>query len=120
PLLVNLGVPGSIGISPWADRVRVVDARYAGRWELPVLGEVSAPTAVLVRPDGYVAWVDDDGPAGLETALATWFGPPAASPSSPSLLPSVEEGGAQRRMRGPLGLHQPQQRHPFAFASPSG
>jgi hypothetical protein len=55
PVLLNLGKPGSFDISPWADRVQLIDARYAGPWELPVLGTVSAPTAVLIRPDGYVA-----------------------------------------------------------------
>ena len=56
PMLLNLGEPGSFDITPWADRVRLIDARYAGTWELPVLGVVSVPTAVLIRPDGYVAW----------------------------------------------------------------
>ena len=59
PVLLNLGQPGSIEITPWADRVQLIDAEYAGRWELPVLGAVPAPTAVLIRPDGYVAWVAD-------------------------------------------------------------
>jgi hypothetical protein len=44
-------------LTPWADRVQLIDAEYAGPWELPVLGAVTAPTAVLIRPDGYVAWV---------------------------------------------------------------
>ena len=57
PVLLNLGEPGALDIAPWADRVQRVDARYAGAWELPVLGAVAAPTAVLIRPDGYVAWV---------------------------------------------------------------
>ena len=63
----------------WAERVRLIDAGYDGGWELPVLGVVSAPTAVLVRPDGYVAWVGDGTDAGLADALATWFGPPATA-----------------------------------------
>jgi 3-(3-hydroxy-phenyl)propionate hydroxylase len=87
-VLIDLGAPGGIGIAPWADRVRSVEATHAGPWELPLIGEVAAPTAVLVRPDGYVAWVgvaadpvDPDDPArpGLAEALATWFGPPAPS-----------------------------------------
>jgi 2-polyprenyl-6-methoxyphenol hydroxylase-like FAD-dependent oxidoreductase len=79
PVLLNLGDPGGVDIAPWADRVQRIDASYGGTWELPVLGVVSAPDAVLVRPDGYVAWVGDGSDAGLEDALATWFGPPATS-----------------------------------------
>lgn len=78
PVLLNLREPGYIAIAPWADRVRLVEARYSGPWELPVVGKVDAPGAVLIRPDGYVAWVDDGAGAGLETALASWFGWPAA------------------------------------------
>jgi 2-polyprenyl-6-methoxyphenol hydroxylase-like FAD-dependent oxidoreductase len=78
PVLLDLGAPGRFDIGPWADRVRSVDAEYDGAWELSALGEVSAPTAVLIRPDGYVAWVGDGAPAGLADALTTWFGPPAA------------------------------------------
>jgi 3-(3-hydroxy-phenyl)propionate hydroxylase len=78
PVLFNLGDPGGIAIGPWADRVQSIDARYEGTWELPALGAVTAPTAVLVRPDGYVAWVGDLTHVGLADALATWFGPPAA------------------------------------------
>jgi 3-(3-hydroxy-phenyl)propionate hydroxylase len=79
PVLLNLGEPGGVDITPWADRVRSIDARYAGTWELPVLGAVTAPTAVLIRPDGYVAWVGDLTQLGLADALTTWFGPPAAA-----------------------------------------
>jgi 3-(3-hydroxy-phenyl)propionate hydroxylase len=85
PVLLNLGEPGSVDISPWADRVRLVDARYAGRWDLPVLGEVAAPGAVLIRPDGYVAWVGEQTRRGLSDALTTWFGPPAAGQPHTSL-----------------------------------
>jgi hypothetical protein len=79
--LLNLGVPGDFARTPWADRVRVTDATYTGMWELPVLGAVTAPTAVVVRPDGYVAWVGEADPthAGLYEALSTWFGPPPAA-----------------------------------------
>jgi hypothetical protein len=59
--------------------VQLAEASYAGAWELPVLGEVTAPAAVLVRPDGYVAWVGDVTDPGLADALTTWFGPPAAA-----------------------------------------
>jgi 2-polyprenyl-6-methoxyphenol hydroxylase-like FAD-dependent oxidoreductase len=93
PVLLNLGEPGALAIEPWADRVRVIDAAYTGPWELPVLGQVPAPDAVLIRPDGHVAWVGgpkqeepaqtgstQGGPAqtGLLDALTRWFGPPAA------------------------------------------
>ncbi len=79
PVLLNLGEPGGFDISTWADRVRLMDAEYAGLWELPVLGAVTAPTAVVIRPDGYVAWVGDGTDLGLTEALATWFGPPTAA-----------------------------------------
>jgi 3-(3-hydroxy-phenyl)propionate hydroxylase len=74
PVLLDLGAPGSIDITPWTDRVRHVDADFRGTWELPVIGAVRAPVAVLVRPDGHVAWVGDGTGAGLDRALATWFG----------------------------------------------
>ncbi|HEY3519122.1 MAG TPA: FAD-dependent monooxygenase [Gammaproteobacteria bacterium] len=77
PALLNLGEPKRFDIAPWADRVRVVDAQLLGKWELPVLGPVAAPNAVLIRPDGYVAWVGDDPRLGVAEALTTWFGPPA-------------------------------------------
>jgi 2-polyprenyl-6-methoxyphenol hydroxylase-like FAD-dependent oxidoreductase len=83
PVLLNLGAPGGFDIAPWADRVRVIDASYAGTWELPVLGVVTAPLAVLIRPDGYVAWVGDRTQRGLADALTTWFGPPTAKGSRP-------------------------------------
>jgi 3-(3-hydroxy-phenyl)propionate hydroxylase len=78
PVLLNLGATGAVDITPWADRVRIADAQYAGSWELPVLGEVPAPAAVLIRPDGHVAWAGGPPHRGLRDALATWFGPPAA------------------------------------------
>ncbi len=76
PVLLNFGQPGGFDIAPWVDRVQMVDAEYDGPWELPVLGAVPAPTAVLVRPDGYVGWVGDLSQPGLTDALITWFGPP--------------------------------------------
>jgi 3-(3-hydroxy-phenyl)propionate hydroxylase len=77
PVLLNLGAPDSIDITPWKRRVRHVDADHTGPWELPVIGTVTAPVAVLIRPDGHVAWVGDGTPAGLRDALTTWFGQPA-------------------------------------------
>ena len=75
PVLLNLGEPRGVDISRWADRVKLIDASYDGVWELPVLGAVTAPTAVVIRPDGYVAWVGDGTDLGLPEALTTWFGP---------------------------------------------
>ena len=74
PVLLNLGEPGHFDITPRADRVQPIDAEYAGVWELPVLGAVTAPAAVLIRPDGYVAWVGDGTDTGLRDALTIWFG----------------------------------------------
>jgi 2-polyprenyl-6-methoxyphenol hydroxylase-like FAD-dependent oxidoreductase len=76
PVLLDLSQPGGFDLAPWADRVRLVQASYEGVWELPVLGEVAAPTAVLIRPDGHVAWVGDLSDAELPRALSTWFGAP--------------------------------------------
>ncbi len=78
PVLLNLGEPGGLDITPWAGGVRLIDADYAGPWELPVLGAVTAPAAVLIRPDGYVAWAGDPAHPGLNDVLTTWFGRPAA------------------------------------------
>jgi 2-polyprenyl-6-methoxyphenol hydroxylase-like FAD-dependent oxidoreductase len=79
PVLLNLAEAGAFDIALWADRVQLVDATYAGTWELPAIGAVAAPAAVLIRPDGYVAWVGDVARQGLDEALANWFGPPAAA-----------------------------------------
>jgi 2-polyprenyl-6-methoxyphenol hydroxylase-like FAD-dependent oxidoreductase len=76
PVLLDLGEPGGLDIGPWSDRVQQVEADYDGAWELPVIGAVPAPTGVLIRPDGYVAWVGDGTRSGLTEALTTWFGPP--------------------------------------------
>ena len=81
PVLLNLAAPRAFDVTPWTDRVKVIDARYEGAWELPAIGVVAAPRAVLIRPDGHVAWVDADSSrerashAALNTALTTWFGP---------------------------------------------
>jgi 3-(3-hydroxy-phenyl)propionate hydroxylase len=77
PVLLDLGEPG-VDIASWADRVDRVEARYEGAWELPVHGAVAAPTAVLIRPDGHVAWTSGGTDAGLRDALTTWFGPPGS------------------------------------------
>jgi hypothetical protein len=78
PVLLNLGEPAGFDITPWADRVQLIDGKYDGKWELPALGVVAAPTAMLIRPDGYVAWVGDVTQPGLVDVLTTWFGPPTA------------------------------------------
>jgi 3-(3-hydroxy-phenyl)propionate hydroxylase len=78
PVLLNFAEPDGFDITPWADRVQLIDARYVGAWKLPAIGAVTAPTAVLIRPDGYVAWVGDRTQRGLIDALTTWFGSPAA------------------------------------------
>ena len=79
PVLLDLGEPDGLDLTPWADRVRYVAADHSGTWELPVVGRVASPSAVLVRPDGHVAWVGDGGPEGLDGALTTWFGRPAGN-----------------------------------------
>jgi hypothetical protein len=79
PVLLNLDEPGGFDITPWVDRVQLIDAEYVGLWELPVLGAVTPPTTVLIRPDGYIAWVGDRTQLGLPEALTAWFGPPAAA-----------------------------------------
>jgi 3-(3-hydroxy-phenyl)propionate hydroxylase len=80
PVLLNLGEPGGFDITPWADRVQLIDAKYVGTWELPAIGVVPAATGVLIRPDGYVAWVGDLSKLlGLADALTMWFGPPTAA-----------------------------------------
>jgi 3-(3-hydroxy-phenyl)propionate hydroxylase len=82
PVLLNLSEPGSVSTRSWADRVQSIDAKYDGTWELPAIGAVTAPAAVLIRPDGYVAWVGEGTEVGLTNALTTWFGPaPKEQPS---------------------------------------
>jgi 2-polyprenyl-6-methoxyphenol hydroxylase-like FAD-dependent oxidoreductase len=77
-VLLDLGKPASLDLGPWGGRVRAVAGSYDGAWELPVIGAVPAPAAVLIRPDGHVAWVGDGTPSGLEDALILWSGPPVA------------------------------------------
>jgi 2-polyprenyl-6-methoxyphenol hydroxylase-like FAD-dependent oxidoreductase len=83
PVLLNFGEPGAFDITSWADRVQSIDARHEGTWELPAIGAVTAPAAVLIRPDGYVAWVGDMTQVGLVDALTTWFGRPATAKRRP-------------------------------------
>ncbi len=79
PALINFGEPGGFDVTPWGDRVQLIDAKYSGAWELPALGVVTAPSAVLIRPDGYVAWVGEGTDLGLVDALTAWFGPSIAA-----------------------------------------
>jgi len=79
PVLLNLDEPGGFDKAPWADRVQLVNATHDGVWELPVIGEVAAPPAVLIRPDGHVAWTGDLTDPELPHAMASWFG--AATPA---------------------------------------
>ena len=79
PVLLNLGEPGAFDIAPWANRVQLIEAEYDGVWELPALGVVTAPTAVLIRPDGHVAWAGDRASPDLHDALTAWFGPATAA-----------------------------------------
>lgn len=74
PALVNLGEPGRFDVLARTSRIRSVDVTCAGPWELPLVGRVAAPDAVLIRPDGHVAWVGEGSEAGLAEALTTWFG----------------------------------------------
>ena len=92
-VLLDLDQAGRVDAGPWRDRVQVVAASHDGTWELPVIGAVPSPAAVLIRPDGHVAWVGDGTRAGLEDALTLWFGPPAAAELQP---PAVA-----REVRGP-------------------
>jgi 2-polyprenyl-6-methoxyphenol hydroxylase-like FAD-dependent oxidoreductase len=79
PVLLNLGKSGGFDITQWAGRIQWIDAKYEGAWQLPAVGAITPPSAVLIRPDGYVAWVGDGTQQGLGDALTAWFGPPAAA-----------------------------------------
>jgi 2-polyprenyl-6-methoxyphenol hydroxylase-like FAD-dependent oxidoreductase len=92
PVLLNLSEPGGFDFSARADRVRLVDASYEGVVELPLLGDVPVPEAVLIRPDGHVAWAGDLTDPELAHALATWFG--AAIPSQRLASPGLGNRGS--------------------------
>jgi 3-(3-hydroxy-phenyl)propionate hydroxylase len=79
PVLLSFDGAVRSDVTRWSDRVRSIDATYDGVWELPAMGAVAAPRAVLIRPDGYVAWVEDETGTGLADALTKWFGPPATT-----------------------------------------
>jgi 3-(3-hydroxy-phenyl)propionate hydroxylase len=73
PVVINFGA-SRVDSAAWGERVRYVEASYDGVWELPVVGEVGAPDAVVIRPDGYVAWAGISGDRGLDAAVERWFG----------------------------------------------
>jgi hypothetical protein len=77
PIALNFGAPGTLDTAAWSGRVQSIDARYEGTWELPGVGVVDAPAAVVVRPDGHVAWVGDGTDHGFREVLTRWFGAPA-------------------------------------------
>lgn len=76
PVLLSLGEPCAVDLAPWGGRIEVVDAEAAGEVDLPVLGSVSVPNRMLIRPDGYVAWVAEGSDQGLVEALTQWCGSP--------------------------------------------
>ena len=78
PVFLNFGEPGGFDVTPWGERIRFVDAKHDGAWELPVVGEIDAPAAVAIRPDGYVAWAGDLPDPELPRALEKWFGATAS------------------------------------------
>ena len=75
PVLLDFGGAGALRTDGWNDRVKRVAATCGAECELPVIGAVPLPPAVLIRPDGHVAWTGDED--GLADALATWCGRPA-------------------------------------------
>lgn len=93
PLLLVFAEQAAFDVTAWEDRVRRVDARCASPWELPAIGNVPACDAVLVRPDGYVAWAGDAGDPGLSEALQAWFGPPAAGRGANELVTTFPAAG---------------------------
>ena len=75
PLLLDLTPGGRVAAvaEGWTGRVPVLIATP--------LGNTAGADALLIRPDGFVAWATGPGAAepaaGLASALTAWFGPPA-------------------------------------------
>lgn len=69
PVLLDLSGGAFVSsAAAWVDRVDVVTGTIAN----------SSAAAMLLRPDGYVAWATDSpSGAGLPAALRNWFGMPA-------------------------------------------
>jgi 3-(3-hydroxy-phenyl)propionate hydroxylase len=74
PLLLNFAKPDTVALYDRDARVNTIDAIGPEACELPVIGRVTVPSAVLVRPDGHVAWVAEQGAERLSTVLQGWFG----------------------------------------------
>ncbi|RZU14279.1 2-polyprenyl-6-methoxyphenol hydroxylase-like FAD-dependent oxidoreductase [Kribbella rubisoli] len=71
PVLFNLADSPQLRdlAAPWSDRLHLVDTKPAAP---------GAPAALLIRPDGHIAWTTDNNNLdGLATALHTWLGQPA-------------------------------------------
>ncbi|MGB3329406.1 MAG: FAD-dependent monooxygenase [Thermomicrobiales bacterium] len=80
PILIRFARGEPIDLGAWSGLVASVEATSDGPWALPVIGPVDAPSAVLIRPDGYVAWVGEGDARGLRDALVRWCGEnPAAA-----------------------------------------
>lgn len=75
---ISFDKPSRVDLTPWAGKVKTVTAKYEGIWTIPGIGAVTPPSAMLIRPDGYVAWVGDSTQPGLLEALTRWFGSPTA------------------------------------------
>jgi 3-(3-hydroxy-phenyl)propionate hydroxylase len=61
----------------WAGRVTTVSAtNTTAPWTLPDATTIPAPTALFIRPDGYVAWISDGTPdlADLHETITAWCG----------------------------------------------
>jgi 2-polyprenyl-6-methoxyphenol hydroxylase-like FAD-dependent oxidoreductase len=69
PVLLDLGDRSDVreAAEPWRDRIRIVTAQH----------DDPPAAALLIRPDGHVAWAagpaDADAPGTLRTALSAWF-----------------------------------------------
>jgi 3-(3-hydroxy-phenyl)propionate hydroxylase len=81
PVVLTVDGANAVDLGGWTDQVQVVAASYEGAWVLPVVGPITAPQAVLIRPDGHVAWAGQREDPGLQEALITWCGEPGGQAS---------------------------------------